>query len=109
MPIDERDYMKRPPPKRPKLFSLKRLLFGFTLFVFILIALWHFNVRTLKPTVSLPPHANPNLGVSSPPKSIDANVELFAHTARSWYFPMWQRTMIVQWHLEATSPVNLLL
>jgi hypothetical protein len=109
MPIDERDYMKHPPPKRPQSFSRKRLLFGLTLFVLILLVFWHFTVRTLKPIVLFPPHANPNLGVSSPSKSIDANFELFAHTSQSWFFPMWQRTMIIQWHLEATSPVNLLL
>jgi hypothetical protein len=121
----ERDYMKRKPPEpspstpssepptQTSSSSLKPLLFVVAFLLLALGSFWHFRPQIPQPSVPPQTRAIPSMPSPIPQKIttkiIEDKSEVPAHSLRSWTFPMMAKRTTIRWHLEAASPVNLLL
>jgi hypothetical protein len=112
----ERDYMKRKPPEsslQTPSSSLKPLLFVVALLLLVLGAFWQFRPQAPQPNISPQARAIPRMPSPIPQKIatkiVEDKSEVPAHSLRSWTFPMITQRTTIRWHLEAASPVHLLL
>jgi hypothetical protein len=112
----ERDYMKRKPPEpstpTPS-SSLKPLFFVVAFLLLALGTFWQFRPQAPQPNMSLQARTIPSMPTPIPQriaaKIIEDKSEMPAHSLRSWTFPMMTQRTTIRWHLEAASPVHLLL
>ena len=121
----ERDYMRRKPsesslqtpssepPMQTQSSSLKPLFFVVAFLLLVFGAFWQFRPQAPQSNMSLQARTIPSMPSSTPQKIatkiIEDKSEVPAHSLRSWTFPMMTQRTTIRWHLEADSPVHLLL